>query len=330
MGTYTKTPSAVDAIGNSHSDWRTRENYKTLKDTLFDKVQKTVDEKLGDDKMNELFGTGTMSKEYESEMAILANANTMPILGVTAGINDLRFTSNQEGFPYQWTSTGYMLGAKWTNNWKNEEGKLGVRDVGRASKDLQNASIRTMTNIKADILNRGISASTCPFLCSDGEGLVADDRVNPDPRAPNWSNLIVQGAITEDYLFDAMLFAKRMISPNGDRLSNEILKIFIPEASELDAYHVSKTAKDVDTTNNTVNWAFSRFNFQTLKYLSTDRIFFKVGTDMDNGLKIKWYNTFNIQPLTFAMPHVDGVVAQMAFSIGCVDPRREILGGFLA
>jgi len=253
--------------------------------------------------------------------------------GGTAPINrdtdDLPYMTAGEGFAHSYQTYNYR------NAVKHERTLEEVDDVGSISEEanwLFDTGRRTLLNAMADVFNRAVAPTNAPFLCADGMYVVDAARPNPDPRAGTWSNEETIGDITEDLLFTAALNASQMRGPNGDRLHQKIVKLYIKPDYEQVLWKELNTALEVGVSVNTANWAKARFTYEVIPELTDDAIFYSVSDNLKgpkNGLMIRWRVKPGIMPVEMENPDVIAKRIRFAFGLGCYDPRYAWRGGQL-
>jgi hypothetical protein len=234
-------------------------------------------------------------------------------------------------------------GQGWKHSFKVFPFRVGVRHtrhlaeienfgtIAQESEELMDAGKRTILYAMVDVFNRGVDPSSAPFLCIDGMYLCDADRPNPVPNVPNWSNLEAQGAINEDLLFQAKLNAQNMRAANGDRLRQQIGKVYIPSAYEKVAWKLNATPGILGKADNDYNWAKGRYSFETVDDFESNIILYQVGSPASRkyGLQIRWAVKPGVEDMSPEDPDVYAKRLRFRMGLGCLDPRDSIRGGKL-
>lgn len=325
MARFAETASATTVYPFAHSDVLTQQHFENLIHGTYDELEEAFKADLSGSVLMNMFREVTQKFETVTVRGKLYPGGTAPLNRDT---DELPFMTAGEGFGHTYQTYNYR------NAVKHERTLEEVDDVGviaERAEWLFDTARRTILNAMADVFNRGVGATTWPFLCADGMGLIDADRPNPDPKAGTWSNQETTGDITEDLLFTAALNASKMRGPNGDRLHQTIAKLYIPPDYEQTLWKELNTALEVGVSTNTGNWAKSRFQYEVIPELTDTAIFYSL-TDTKgkkNALQIRWRVKPGVSDLAMENPDVMGKRIRFAFGLGCYDPRYAWRGGEL-
>lgn len=325
MAIFTKTASAASQVRESGSALRTQADLTQYINTFYNEIVDEIRGQINDMALMGMFREESQQNDEEITATKVRGTNVAPL---NEDGEDLTFLQWGQGWSYTWYVYPYRLAVKHTRHLNEIENFGAIRQEGE---ELRDATARTVKFALADVWNRSLGASGAPFLCYDGMYLFDSARPNPVIGVPAHSNLETTGDLTEDLLFTAEQNVQATKAHNGDELDLNIEKIYLPRAYDRVMWRLRNTDGLVGTSMNDANWAKGRFNYETLRELTSNIIIYQLGNPKSeaNGLQVRWAVKPNTAPINFEDPDIVGQRIRMRFGIGCLDPRAMWRGGAL-
>jgi hypothetical protein len=328
MAKFEKTPSAVNPVYTSRSDFINRSDWEVMIFADFEQKLAMNMAQIMSEELMQPFAQGSMDQYIHRVQGQVEDGGVIPLSNDSD--DALQFDNGRPGFSYQFAAETYRSGVKWPRNME-EDDKVGI--IQDQLRTLPRKFQRTLKFYAADVLNRGIDDGTggfdTAFLCADGMALVDSARVNPDPAAPKWSNLESTGALSVDLFQTAEINANENIGENGDRLYQKIDKVWVPLDQKRTMTELMDTQLEVDSANNNINYANKlMWEWDVIPELDSGNVYYRVGEpNADEGLVVKWMAQPSVEDWPTGNTDVEARRIRFAMTIGCFDPRYTLRGG---
>lgn len=192
----------------------------------------------------------------------------------------VQYDTERQGFTTRYTHAEWALGFQITKNMVADD-QYGI--VGeRRAKALARSIRQTKETNGANVLNRGFNSSytgaDAVCLFNSAHNLVAGGSASNVPS--------VAVDISEAALEQAVIDMGKYTDDRGLKIAVRPQKIIVPVDLDFEANKIMKTEYQVDTANNTVNLARSRFPAGVVinHYLTSSSAWF-IKNDVSNGMK---------------------------------------------
>jgi hypothetical protein len=323
---FNYTASAVSAIAPGALNIRTQADLDQYISVYYDEQIEGLRGEIESAQLKQLFQEQSQKND---EFTLITKVRGNAAAQVNEDGEPMPFITWGQGWKHVFRVYPFRVGVRHTRHLEEIEN---FGSITQEADELMDSGKRTVLYAMVDVFNRGVDPSSAPFLCIDGMYLCDEDRPNPVPNVPAWSNLEAQAAITEDMLFTAQLNAQNMRAPNGDRLRQDIKKIYIPTAYEKVMWKLNATPGIVGKADNDYNWAKGRFSYETVADFESNIILYQVGGagDKGYGLQIRWAVKPGVEDMNVEDPDVYAKRLRFRFGLGCADPRTSLRGGKLS
>ena len=224
------------------------------------------------------------------------------------------------GFAHSMTTVQYRKAMEWTRELL--EDNLYPNAIPDKAMELMLGARRTVEEIMADGINRGLGTSGAPFLCEDGMYLWDSARPNPVAIAGTWSNLETTGALSVSMFFTAGLNFRLNRDAKGNKAVMKLGTIVIRPHEAKTMHELLGSPLEPTSALNKVNWANSAgLSYEIYDHMTTAQVIFKA-TDGKNELYQLWRVRPGTLPVETGDPDVFAVRTRFRYGLGCLRPSN--------